>query len=251
MLKIGCDPEFFLKHDKFGFVSAHDLVPGTKDSPFKLEKGAVQADGTAVEFNIEPASTADEFHENIMCVLKQIRSMIDPKLKFYMYPTVQYERKYFDSLPEMPKELGCTPDYNAYNDGKANPRPNNNTTMRTGAGHIHVGWTEDVDPFDKSHMYDCIVMTKNLDKVFTHVEKVFDNDTDRRRLYGAPGAFRPKTYGVEYRVPSNAWLRYPSLHKAMFELTSFVYKTVNGGSKINYVLPLTSFGKFDSKEMVM
>ena len=35
---------------------------------------------------------------------------------------------------------------------------------------------------------------------------IWDRDTKRRSLYGDFGAFRPKPYGLEYRVLSNAWL---------------------------------------------
>ncbi len=56
----GCDPEVFLMvGDKY--VSAHGLFPGTKAEPFKVEKGAVQVDGLALEFNIDPAKTPEEF----------------------------------------------------------------------------------------------------------------------------------------------------------------------------------------------
>jgi hypothetical protein len=37
-------------------------------------------------------------------------------------------------------------------------------------------------------------------------------------MYGAAGAFRPKPYGVEYRVLSNAWLQSE-------ELMAWVYRT--------------------------
>lgn len=233
-LLIGADPEFFLYHEKHGNISAHDIVPGTKEDPHKLDKGAVQADGTAVEFNIDPASNAQEFHENIMTVLQQIRKMIDPKLKFNISPSVRYEAEYFQTIPELSRELGCTPDFNAYS-GEANPKPDNYSTMRTGAGHIHVGFCKDKDPFEDSHLSDCREVVKNLDNVYLSLEKVFDNDDTRRKMYGAAGAFRPKHYGVEYRVPSNAWLKYPALHKWMFTMTSNVISDMVAGRKATQV----------------
>ena len=60
-LLLGADPEAFVVLKDGGIpVSAHGLLPGTKDKPFPVEKGAVQVDGMAAEFNIEPAATEDE-----------------------------------------------------------------------------------------------------------------------------------------------------------------------------------------------
>jgi len=51
---VGCDPELFVKKDGV-LVSAHGLVQGSKEHPFRVSKGAVQVDGMALEFNIDPA----------------------------------------------------------------------------------------------------------------------------------------------------------------------------------------------------
>ena len=64
MITIGCDPEFFVKENN-KFVNAHGLIEGTKDFPQLVNKGAVQVDGMALEFNINPAKNSKEFVSNI------------------------------------------------------------------------------------------------------------------------------------------------------------------------------------------
>lgn len=220
---VGADPEFFLMDTKTGeCVSAHDMVPGTKEAPEPLECGAVQVDGTAVEFNIDPASTADEFVHNITTVIKQIRKMIPKQFEFVYQSSVHYNREYFRKLPPKAVELGCNPDYNGYT-FKYNPIPNaGTTTMRTGAGHVHVGWEVDGVPFkldeiDEKHIVDCGRLARNLDVTLGIPSLAFDNDRRRRRLYGKAGAYRPKTYGMEYRTLGNFWLRDQSFMRFVFQ----------------------------------
>ena len=82
--------------------------------------------------------------------------------------------------------------------------------MRTAAGHIHIGWGEDFDPQDDEHFSRCCRLVQQLDAGIGLASVLLDNDTERRQLYGAAGAFRPKPYGVEYRVLSNFWVLNPS-----------------------------------------
>lgn len=232
-LTIGADPEFFLKKDGKN-VSAHGIVSGTKRNPSPMGSGFVQLDGTAVEFNIAPASDADGFSGGIQSVLDSIRASIPGDYSFDFSPSVKYDRDYFDAvIPPDCKELGCDPDYNAYEGGKVNPKPNpEGSTLRTGAGHLHLGWGTNFDPADSSHIWDCCYLVQNLDRFFGPFEELWDTDTDRRSLYGKPGAFRPKSYGVEYRVLSNAWLKYPKLWPWIFNSTKFVFNKTVAGEKI-------------------
>lgn len=223
-IMLGADPEFFLTRlfrGKHFFYSAHELVPGTKKKPYPLKHGAVQLDGTAVEFNINPANTPEEFASNIESVLKQIREMVPKEYSFSFTPTATYTPATFRRIPEYCKELGCEPDYSAYT-SKPNPRPNPIGTMRTGAGHLHVGWGMGLDPFDRTHKYDCEAVTKAMDGVHFPLSQLWDKDRKRMKMYGARGAYRPKPYGVEYRVLSNAWLNYPDLWPFLFEVTQKV-----------------------------
>lgn len=226
---VGADPEFFLKDAKGVNVAAVGLIPGTKDKPFPLRKGAVQLDGTAVEFNITPALTKLGFVTNINSTLNAVRRMIPKDFAFDFTPAVQYEKKYFDSLPEDSKILGCNPDNDAYKDGAENPPPDNKTTMRTAAGHIHIGWGKDFNVEDPDHMWDCVQITKMMDDFTYPFSYFWDNNKARQTMYGKPGAFRPKKYGVEYRTLSCAWLKHPVLWPWFHETAKMVVKLAEEG----------------------
>lgn len=223
---IGADPEIFVTKQGVGNVSAHELIGGTKKNPLKVKHGAVQVDGTALEFNIEPASSSQQFLFNIQMVMNQLSTMVkskDATIDFDIKPAVIYPKPIFDAIPEEAKELGCEPDYNAYTK-TANPRPDSSALagdkqrLRTASGHIHIGWTEGADPFSLEHFEDCCFLTRCLDLSIAQASEYWDRDQTRRELYGALGAFRPKSYGMEYRVLSNEWLKHPHIITWLFDV---------------------------------
>lgn len=202
-ITIGCDPELFVTQEG-KFRCAHGLIPGTKDKPHRVENGAVQVDGFALEYNIDPVDNADDFVKYNQSVMEQMKAMV-PDYDFAIVPTARFNGAHFKAQPDEAKELGCTPDFNAYT-LKENDKPDNTTTMRTAAGHIHIGFIEGADPTSDEHMIRCATLVKQLDCYLGLPSVIYDRDTKRRAMYGAAGAFRPKEYGVEYRVLSNAWL---------------------------------------------
>lgn len=205
--KIGTDPEMFLKVGK-EFVPACGLFPGTKDEPFELEKGAVQVDGLALEFNIHPAETVEEFDRNITTVLTQIDEMIkkvNPEMRRVFIPFARFDSEVFEDLEDNQKILGCDPDYNGHT-GLINPRPEiQDEPFRTAAGHIHIGWTEGEDVADPSHFEDCRYVSERIGRSYAFGPDS-GSEFERLKYYGANYAFRPKPYGVEIRFPSNIWL---------------------------------------------
>lgn len=221
---VGADPELFVYDTKNKtFLSAHDLLPGTKANPKKVPRGAIQVDGLAAEFNITPARNQKEFLKNISHVRNLTEMMIKKKNKDFTLveaPSVMFDTEYFASLPFDVLLLGCDPDYNAYN-MLPNMKPSTHLPLRTGSGHIHIGFTEGMDIEDSSYTERCAELTRNLDFALVSTSKVWDKDTERQMLYGHRGSFRPKKYGVEYRVLSNAWLAEEWSMK-------FVYDTVKG-----------------------
>jgi hypothetical protein len=233
---IGADPEFFLwDSESKTYVSAHDKVPGNKKEPFKLPDGsAVQADGTAVEFNIEPATTSKEFREKIESALFEVRKIVPDRFEFKFNPIISYPKKIFDRIPAEAKELGCDPDYCAMlTEVKQNSVPSNIGNRRTGSGHIHIGWTSGQDTREgvTGHWDDCVTMINNLDAMYSGgLKQIFDLDyANREQFYGAPLAFRAKSYGVEYRTPSNIWLRDLDLAEWLAEcFLRVAHKTAEG-----------------------
>lgn len=213
---IGCDPEIFVKQGE-QLVSAHNLIPGTKEAPYKVRKGSVQVDGMALEFNIDPAKNFKEFNDNIDSVMETLRDMV-PRHQFEIEPVAEFGKKYIELQPEDAKRLGCMPDFNAYTK-EPNPIPDASANFRTASGHIHISWKDttnpkwpnELDPFEPTHFEACCQLVKTLDAYLGIPSIVWDRDPTRSKLYGKAGCFRPKCYGggwlgLEYRVLSNKWL---------------------------------------------
>lgn len=216
---IGADPELFVFKDGQP-ISAHDLLPGTKAKPFPVYGGAIQVDGTAAEFNINPSETFDEFNSNIDNVLTSLQSMLPSSCELRATPVVVWPEEYFETLPYVATELGCMPDFDAWT-GRRNPKPKlkHMPTLRTAAGHIHIGFTEGASIQDPAHIRECQRMIQLMDWHVGAWSCTVDLDKTRRMLYGKAGACRYKTYGVEYRTLSNFWVLDPLLRKEVWDRT--------------------------------
>jgi hypothetical protein len=226
---IGCDPEIFVKQAGL-FKSAHGLIKGDKKNPQKVPYGAVQVDGMALEFNIDPASSEDEFAMNVTNVFATIRSMV-PDYEVVACPVAHFDAEYMRQQPAEALELGCDPDYNAWTNA-ANVKPNAERPMRTASGHVHVGWTDGEDITDNDHLERCNLVVRQLDFYLGLPSLVYDADIDRRSMYGKAGCCRYKPYGVEYRTLSNAWLTSEKLMKWVFRNAKLGVLSVMGGSNL-------------------
>ena len=72
----------------------------------------------------------------------------------------------------------------------------------------------------------CAAVAKELDKTLGVASLEWDTDQDRRSLYGKAGAFRPKPFGLEYRVLSNAWCRNDQRVGYVYELVRQALKNL-------------------------
>lgn len=208
-IKVGADPELFAV-DADGYVQpAHKWLPGTKAEPYKVNGGAVQVDGFAAEFNIDPATTGKEFDDHVKSVLNELSKMKPKGYTLQAAPFVTIHRSIWDATPAEYKELGCSPDWDS--DGNVLFSENtgemlNNQRSRTGSGHLHIGWGDKLI-IDDAHLGDCRMVARIFDTYFKSHILLPNAYSYRENFYGKPTAHRPKPYGVELRVPSNYWLR--------------------------------------------
>lgn len=226
---LGADPEIFVSKDN-QLVSAFGLIGGTKDQPLIVERGAVQVDGMALEFNIEAAGSEAAWMANINGVMDILSSMV-PGYKLECIPVARFGYDYIKAQPEKAKELGCDPDYNAYT-VDVNPRPNGDNDFRTAAGHIHFGLPEtenDAPVNDQDYIAYVARKVRELDFYLGLPSLFYDADAQRRELYGKAGAFRPKKYGMEYRTLSNQWLGSDTLKRWAYQASQYAMEQMDKG----------------------
>src|SRR3990167_6573396 len=141
-IKIGSDPEFFLKEKNTNkCVSAIGMVGGSKDHPIPIsdEGHGLQEDNVAIEATFPPCETKKQLIDNINFIKDYITTVIaDPRgLELCYSPAENFSQE--DLSHPQAMQLGCSEDFNAYlND--VNPRPNGSVTFRTSASHLHIGY---------------------------------------------------------------------------------------------------------------
>lgn len=212
----GCDPEVFVRDEK-RLLSIVGRVGGTKDAPLQitgLPLGfAVQEDNVAVEFCVPPASSAEEFVNNVQRAVAEIQAKYLEKQGLKLAFGVSSELFDEDQLQtQAAQTFGCDPDFNVYT-MEHNPRPDvgdalgkDGPRLRTAGGHIHFGWD---NPDDEQRQ----VIIRAADLVLGTASVFLDPDSRRMMLYGKAGACRLKPYGAEYRTLSNFWLSSEKLMK--------------------------------------
>lgn len=222
-VRIGSDPETFLIDQTGKFISSVGLIGGSKDEPMDIGSGcSVQEDNVTVEFNTPPTNVEDDFvnsiNYNLDWITKRAQEM---NLKVIHTPSAVFEDSQLETRAA--QTFGCDPDFNAWRYSDPNPRPkSDNPNLRSAGGHIHIEAPE-LNKEDLIKAMDLFVGVPMLE---------FDNDSNRRKLYGKAGAYRPKTYGVEYRTASNAWLQDDDKKRWVFQQTQKAVQFVRNGKQI-------------------
>jgi len=201
-VKLGYDIEYALQMD--GVFKPAGILPitGTKGNAEQLTHGGVELDGVAIEITPPPAETEDQFVDNVLQLIKEVRKKYW-RGRLLAVPSAHYIKEDLKSVKGA-MEMGCMPDFNAWTLDMNEP-PDARTTLRTFGGHLHIegGTPETIRACD---------LTLGMWSVLN------DHDTERKKMYGKAGCFRTKPYGVEYRVLSNFWCDSDKLLRQVYKL---------------------------------
>ena len=221
---IGCDPEIFLKDSSNNFKSVIGLLGGSKWFPRKLSEvgHACLEDNVAVEFNIPPCSTFEDFKREVQATMQMVKEILPAELQYDQSSAVSFPESELNC--EQAWVFGCEPDYNAWT-MEENPKPTSpDKNLRSAGGHIHVGSNIALNnPINTVRAMDLFLGVPSIS---------MDTGILRRQLYGKAGAFRPKDYGIEYRTLSNFWIFTDSLINWAYTGTQRALEFIASGKEI-------------------
>lgn len=224
---IGSDPEIFAARPDGTLVPAFEFLRSKK------ENGRIYWDGYQAEFAPHTDTCLNgHISGNIVRCLRELRSALKakfPKASLVLKNTFDIpEERLANDDPEF-VAFGCTPSLNAYGEEPAVKMLGKDVPFRTAGGHMHFTCLQKNAP----------AYVKELDRVLGVISVAMFQywDSPRRRMfYGRAGEYRLPSYGMEYRVLSNAWLAHPALAHFVYEVARVVIGQVAGKTEQNKTL---------------
>lgn len=223
---VGCDPEIFVG-DNNSVRSIIGKVGGTKELPLPLPIGdgfAVQEDNVALEFNIPPSDSKSSFVHNLNQATGFLEQMMLDMhgLKFVRDSAISFPKEEMNDPRAF--MFGCEPDFNCWT-GRVNPKPKaKDPLLRSCGGHVHIGPEQELDVREVAKGCDLVLAVPSI-----HMDKGFM----RKELYGKAGAYRPKPFGLEYRVLSNFWIFDNKTIEWVYDGVDRVLEMVSNGVKFD------------------
>lgn len=190
---IGSDPEFICRDKDTNLpVSMVEIVQENLGDCY------VYPDNVLLEMNHEPV-TLDEFPAFVEVLKSQLTEFLERLDLTCTLGEVSAEYPQTELCNKMAHAIGCMPFEVAGMSGVPfTPRPYQDN-WRYAGGHIHLAYDKNLIP---SH-----VLVRLLDKALKDHDV---KDIRRDYFYGQRGAYREKSYGIEYRAVSNAWMSNPT-----------------------------------------
>ena len=239
-MSIGCDPELFVTRQA-GIVRKRVAPVGSEKiigplgypEGFAADYPHVTRDGVQVELHAQSGWCRQALASNISSAIQYLaqavvdaRKMLkDPSLAVSFAPLVTLSKTDLKMLSPESQELGCRESFNAY--GREHiKRDGKKYLIRTASGHVHVGsglFTRRLVDIDEAvKIFDLIV------GIFCVLLDQDPSQKIRRETYGRAGEYRLPQHGLEYRVPSNFWLKDYKLQSGVFGMARIALQVCEG-----------------------
>ena len=227
-ITLGTDPEVFLYSlDQKLFYPSFGVINGDKELPFQipdLPNGfTTQVDNVMCEFNIPPASNSQEYSDNIQKVFDWLEKNLPNSLVVRVQPTAEFTNEML--ADDQAHIVGCSEDFSAYSGDNVSVTNLSKSNFRFAGGHIHVG-------YPNANYFSNIAIVKWMDAFLGLPSVILDTDEKRKAVYGTPGRFRDKDFGLEYRVLSNWWTERDEYRQWVFRQTEKAYYAFKEGVEI-------------------
>jgi hypothetical protein len=221
---IGADIECFLKNRNGEVISAEGLVKGTKHDPFFPDPAlgeffSTSLDNVLAEFTIAPAKQSDEFVNNINISKRLLMGTLPEEVSLFFYPDNLMDEKYLQTRNA--KLFGCDVSYSVWNGKPISINRDAYPTLRSAGFHVHIGYDE---PSERTNE----LIIKTLDLFLGAPSVLIEPKNLRKTLYGKPGEFRMKPYGVEYRTLSSFFAENDNLISWVYNNADKAMQFLNG-----------------------
>lgn len=211
---MGCDPELFIETSD-GVVGSETIIP--KEGIYTAWGNKIVRDGVQIELQPPPATCRQTLGATLAGIIQQLDAELvkhaSKGIKASFAPVVEVPKEEFDKLSAEAKRLGCAPSSNALQPRATVKVSKADERIRSAGGHIHMGIghhhiLKSGNPKNQA-LRDQLV---NLLDVMVGLPCVLidrdPNQAKRRKVYGRAGEYRLPPHGIEYRTPSNFWLRH-------------------------------------------
>lgn len=200
----GSDPELF-------FVREGVMIPST--SVLTHDTSQVTRDGFQLELHPRPQRCRQVASSGLkQCIIEARDYAVRNNLKLSYNLSYTVDNEVWNATDDKTKRFGCHPTENVH-EPEMERGDGLNERFRAGGGHLHVG------QLTLKERKDLPTIVTLFDIVVGNTLVLLDRDpanVTRRINYGRAGEYRAKKYGVEYRVPSNFWLK----HYVLFSLAN-------------------------------
>ncbi len=229
---LSCVPPASLREDHgFQFLDEITLV---QEDDYKIIE-----DGAATEINVDPSNNIDILYDRIARAIEGVRKFASDTfgLGIKVSPAVQFDtEKFWNERGEEFRScvmFGCDPDLDIYS-GEYSPEiAADEVPERFGGGHIHMQAPEnDNDLFENTYYYTTRLMDILVGSTAVAIKRddseLIKEELKRLQYYGRPGKIRLQNYptgvkGIEYRTPSNFWIKDKTSANLLLTLMNSVF----------------------------